>query len=165
MAVTYTATERKHAILTMLPGATRIGNGQRWVIQLSDGKRAMLKTSLNDNIMVKTDVPNPEAAVISGFSNNVDYVLAVTGAIGSLSVYLVPVGTVEDEFRTQQRKWMDEDPKNRSNTTWSLSGLGTRFEAFSYDIELQAITPDEAKRRLAVHFQTTPDKINIAVTV
>ncbi len=134
MAVTYTATERKHAILTMLPGATRIGNGQRWVIQLSDGKRAMLKTSLNDNIMVKTDVPNPEASVISGFSDDVDYVLAVTGAIGSLSAYLVPVGTVEDEFRTQQRKWMDEDPKNRSNTTWSLSGLGTRFEAFSYEL-------------------------------
>lgn len=165
MAVTYTATERKHAILAMLPGATRIGNGQRWVVQLSDGKRAMLKTSLNDNIMVKTDVPTPETAVISGFADDVDHVLAVTGAIGSLSAYLVPIGTVEEEFRTQQRKWMDADPENRSNTTWSLSGLATRFEAFTYDIELQSITPDEAKRRLAVHFRTTPDKINIAVTV
>lgn len=165
MAVTYTATERKNAILAMLPGATRLGNGQRWVIQLADGKRAMLKTSLNDNIMVRTDVPNPESAVISGFSDDVDHVLAVTGAIGSLSAYLVPIGIVEDEFRTHQRKWMDEDPENRSNTTWSLSGLGTRFEAYRYDIELQAITPDEAKRRLAVHFQTTPDKINISVSV
>lgn len=165
MAVTYTATERKHAILAMLPNATRIGNGQRWVIQLADGKRAMLKTSLNDNIMVKTDVPTPETAVISGFTDDVDHVLAVTGAIGSLSAYLIPKEIVEDEFRTQQRKWMDADPENRSNTTWSLSNLGTRFAKFNYDIELQAITPDEAKRRLAVHFETTPDKINISVAV
>lgn len=165
MAVTYTATERKHAILAMLPGATRIGNGQRWVIQLTDGKRAMLKTSLNDNIMVKTDVPTPENAVLSGFTDDVDHVLAITGAIGDLSAYLIPVAIVENEFRTQQRKWMDEDPENRSNTTWSLTNLGSRFAEYKYDIELQAITPDEAKRRLAVHFGTTPDKINIAVTV
>lgn len=165
MAVTYTATERKHAILAMLPGATRIGKGQRWVIQLSDGTRAMLKTSLNDNIMVKTDVPTPENAVISGFTDDVDYVLAVTGAIGNLSAYLIPIEIVEDEFRAQQRKWMDEDPENRSNTTWSLSNLGARFAEFNYDIELQAITPDEARRRLAVHFGTTPDKINISLAV
>jgi len=161
----YTASERKHAILAMLPGATRIGNGQRWVIQLSDGKRAMLKTSLNDNIMVKTDVPTPENAVISGFKDDVDHILAVTGAIGNLSAYLIPIGIVEDEFRAGQRKWMDEDPENRSNTTWSLSNLGVRFAKFSYDIELQPITPDEAKRRLAVHFGTTPDKINISLAV
>lgn len=165
MTVKYTSTERKHAILTMLPDAIRIGKGQRWVIQLSDGKRAMLKTSLNDNIMVKTDVPNPETAIISGFSDDVDYVLAVTGEIGNLSAYLVPIEKVEHEFRTQQRKWMDEDPANRSNTTWSLSGLATRFKEFTYDLELKAITPDEAKRRLAIHFHTTPDKINISVAV
>jgi len=165
MAVTYTATERKHAILAMLPGATRIGNGQRWVIQLSDGKRAMLKTSLNDNIMVKTDVPTPEDAILSGFTDDVEYVLAITGAIGALSAYLIPVAIVESEFRTRQRKWMNEDPENRSNTTWSLSNLGSSFAEYRYDIELQTITPDEAKRRLAVHFGTTPDKINIAVTV
>jgi hypothetical protein len=165
MTVTYTATERKHAILAMLPGATRIGNGQRWVIQLTDGKRAMLKTSLNDNIMVRTDVPIPENAVLSGFTDDVDHVLAITGAIGGLFAYLIPVEIVENEFRTQQRKWMDEDPDNRSNTTWSLTNLGARFAEYKYDIELRAITPDEAKRRLAVHFGTTPDKINIAVTV
>lgn len=165
MTVTYTATERKNAILAMLPGATRLGNGQRWVIQLPDGKRAMLKTSLNDNIMVRTDVPNPESAVISGFSDDVDHVLAVTGAIGNLSAYLVPIGIVEDAFRTHQRRWMDEDPENRSNTTWSLTDLGARFGAYRFEIELQAITPDEARRRLAVHFQTTPDKINISVSV
>jgi hypothetical protein len=165
MTVTYTATERKHAILAMLPGAIRIGNGQRWVIQLTDGKRAMLKTSLNDNIMVKTDVPTPENAVLSGFTDDVDHVLAITGSIGDLSAYLIPVAIVENEFRTQQRKWMDGDPKNRSNTTWSLSNLGARFAEYKYDIELRAITPDEAKRRLAVHFGTTPDKINIAVSV
>jgi len=165
MAVTYTATERKHAILAMLPGAVRIGNGQRWVIQLTDGKRAMLKTSLHDNIMVKTNVPTPENAVLSGFTDDVDHVLAITGAIGDLSAYLIPVAIVENEFRTQQRKWMDEDPENRSNITWSLTNLGSRFAEYKYDIELQAITPDEAKRRLAVHFGTTPDKINISVTV
>jgi len=165
MAVKYTANERKQAILAMLPGATRIGNGQRWVIQLSDGKRAMLKTSKKDNIMVKTDVPNPEVAVISGFTDDVDHVLAVTGDIGNLSAYLVPIGYVENELRTHQRQWMDESPDNRSNTTWSLAGLGTRFAAYKYDIELQAITPDEAKRRLAVYFETTADKINISVSV
>lgn len=165
MTVTYTSTERKHAILAMLAGAIRIGNGQRWVIQLADGKRAMLKTSLNDNIMVKTDVPTPENAVLSGFTDDVDHVLAVTGAIGDLTAYLIPVEIVEKEFRTQQRKWMDLDPQNRSNTTWSLSNLGSRFSEYKYDIELKGITPDEAKRRLAVHFRTTPDKINIAVTV
>lgn len=165
MSVTYTSTERKHAILAMLPGATRIGNGQRWVIELADGKKAMLKTSLNDNIMVKTDVPTPEDAVLSGFTNDVDHVLAVTGPIGDLQAYLIPVKIVENEFRTQQRTWMDADPANRSNTTWSLSNLGGRFAKYKYDIELRGITPDEAKRRLAVHFRTTPDKINIAVTV
>ena len=165
MAVTYTSTERKHGILAMLPGATRIGNGQRWVIQFSDGKRAMLMTSLIDNIMVKTDVPPPENAVLSGFKDGVDHVLAVTGTIGSLTAYLIPVEIVENEFRIRQRKWMDEYPENRSNTTWSLPNLGTRFAKYKYDIELRAITPDEAKRRLAVHFGTTPDKINIAVTV
>jgi len=165
MAVTYSATERKHAILAMLPGASRIGNGQRWVVQLADGKRAMLKTSLNDNIMVKTDVPAPENAVISGFADDVDYVLAVTGPIGGLSAYLVPLAVVEREFRTRQRNWMNEAPDSRSNTTWSLPNLGSLFAGYKYDIELRGITPDEAKRRLAVHFGTTPDKINISVTV
>lgn len=165
MTVTYTSTERKHAILAMLSGADRIGNGQRWVVQLADGKRAMLKTSLNDNIMVKTDMPTPESAVLSGFTDDVDHVLAVTGPIGALAAYLIPMKIVENEFRTQQRRWMDKDPENRGNTTWSLSNLGARFPAYKYDIELRGITPDEAKRRLAVHFRTTPDKINIAVTV
>ena len=165
MAVSYTATERKQAILAMLPGATRIGKGQRWVIQLPDGKRAMLKTSLYDNIMVKTDVPTPEDAVISGFTDDVDHVLAITGPIGDLSAYLIPTAIVENEFRIQQRKWMDGDPDNRSNTTWSLANLESRFAKYKYDIGIQAITPDEAKRRLAVHFGTTPDKINIAVSV
>ena len=165
MSVTYTATERKHSILAMIPGATRIGKGQRWVIQLPDGKKAMLKTSLHDNIMVKTDIETPETAVISGFTDDVDYVLAVTGELGDLSAYLIPLDVVEHEFRTRQRTWMDEDPENRSNTTWSLSNLTDRFSAYKYEIGIQAITPDEAKRRLAVHFETTPDKINISVSV
>jgi hypothetical protein len=165
MPVTYTSTERKQAILAMLPGASRIGNGQRWVIQLSDGKRAMLKTSLNDNIMVKTDVPTPEDAVLSGFTDDVEYVLAVTGEIGDLQAFLIPVKVVENAFRTRQRAWMDADPENRSNTTWALSNLGGHFTEYKYDIEVKAITPDEAKRRLAVHFRTTPEKINISVTV
>jgi hypothetical protein len=165
MPVTYTATERKHALLAMLPGATRIGNGQRWVIQLCDGKRAMLKTSLHDNIMVKTDLPTPENAIISGFTNDVDHVLAVTGAIGDLSAYLIPIGIVEAEFRANQRKWMDADPENRSNTTWSLNGLGSRFAQYKFELGVRAITPDEAKRRLAVYFDTSPDKVNIAITV
>ncbi len=165
MTVKYTSTERKQAILAMLPGAARIGKGQRWVIQLSDGKRAMLKTSLYDNIMVKTDVPSPEDATLSGFTSDVDHVLAVTGDIGSLSAYLIPIDEVERKFRAGQRKWMNEDPENRSNTTWSLYNIGSLFSEYEYDLELRAITPEEAKRRLAVHFNTTPDKININVSV
>jgi hypothetical protein len=165
MPASYTANERKRAILSMLPGAIRIGTGQRWVIKLSDGKVAMLKTSQNDNIMVKTDVPSPEDAVLIGFKDDVDFVLAVTGQIGALSAYLVPVAVAENEFRNEQRKWLDKDPNHRATTTWSLLNLSSRFAQYAYDIELRAITPSEAKRRLAVHFGTTPDKINISVSV
>jgi hypothetical protein len=165
VTVKYNATERKRAILSMMPGAERIGNGQRWVIRLGDGRLAMLKTSLNDNIMVKTDIPDPEEADISGFADDVGYVLAVTGEIGQLSSYLVPLDVVELEFRQQQRRWMDEAPESRSNTTWSLPNLSSRFSSYKYDIELQPIAPEEAKRRLAVYFGTTPEKINISVTV
>lgn len=115
--------------------------------------------------MVKTDVETPEAAVISGSTDDVEYVLAVTGELGELSAYLIPLDIVEKEFRTRQRAWMDEDPENRSNTTWSLSGLAERFSQYEYDLGVRSITPEEAKRRRAVHFETTPDKINISVSV
>lgn len=170
MAVTYDATNRKNEIFNLLPGAIRIGKGQRWVIKLADGKMVMLKTSLADSIMVKTDVKSPEDAVISGFADDVDHVLLATGQVGELKAYLIPRDVLERTFRAHQRKWMD-DTKHEGNTTWVINDVSRHFAQYSYQLEGKAaeasdgkLSPEEAKIGLARFFNTTPDKINISVT-
>ena len=157
--------KEKRAVLGKLPGAKRIGKGQRWVVELEDGRRCLLKTNARDALMVRTSSGDTDAE-LSGFDDDVSHVLVVTGREGALSSWLVPIDIVEKQFRDNHKAWLDADPDHsRDNRTWVLRDLAKRFEGYEFEMEVASISPEEARRGLAAHFGTTPDNVHISIDV
>lgn len=157
--------EMKQAVLEMLSGAKRIGKGQRWVIEMANGKRCLLKTNTKNSLMVRTTSGDIDAEII-GFGEDVTHVLIAMGTLDNLRSWLVPIETVEREYRENHRQWLEADPDHsRNNQTWVLRDLENRFNGFEFELQSKALTPEEARRGLAVHFGTSPEKIRIAVDV
>lgn len=160
-----TSTAYKNAVLEMMPDATRIGKGQRWVVELADGRRCLMKSNLRGNLMTKASDGTVDAE-LSGFGDDVSHVFAVVGPLENPSAWVVPIDEVERQYREQHASWLAESPNHSlNNTTWVLTDLEIRFKGYEHPLVAKAITPEEARRGLAVHFGTTPEKISISVSV
>lgn len=153
----------KQEVLQMIPNAKRIGNGQRWVIELPDGTRALLKTNARSVLMVMAESGEVDSK-LSGFGSDVSHVLIVTGKIGAFDAWLVPIDIAAQTVRQVHQKWLHNDPAHSRETKMRVTRrLDERFAGYEYPLQTKAITPDQARQGLAAHFNTTPDKIQISV--
>jgi len=158
----------KAELLRTLPGAKRIGKGQRWIIELADGKRCLVKTNARDSLMVRTSSGSPDAEIV-GFGDDYAYVLVVVGSLSKPSAWLVPAAEVERQFRENHSNWLEGNTnRSRENTTWVLRDLAERFAGFEFELSSKPpveIDPEQARLGLAAYFKTSPENIRITVDV
>lgn len=160
-----TSNSYKHMVLEMINGAQRIGKGQRWVVELPDKRRCLMKTNLKGNLMTKASSGAVDAD-LSGFGDDVTDVLVATGPLESLSAWVVPIKLVERLYRDNHKRWLEENPNHsKDNTTWVLTDLKSKFAGYEFELNAKPISPEMARRGLANYFDTTPDKISISVEV
>ena len=166
------ATERKEAILTMLPDTKLLErHAGRYVVEL-DGKRCLL--------VVNTAHGSVQFAATSGDADadvptleGVDYCLMATGSdIENLSAWLVPVPRLLQHIKKEHGNWLAGKPgRSRENKMRTVKPLDVHFADCKFDLtppqtaSAGAITPEQARQGLAMHFGVDPSKIRINVDV
>ena len=100
--------------------AKRTNKGIQWIVEMQDGKRAILKTAAKGNLLVKTRSKSNDSEII-GFDADVSHILAdVCLPEGKeILVYLIPKDVVEQAYRRNNREWAEEKP-GRASETWVL---------------------------------------------
>lgn len=104
----------------------RVGRGQRFVVHIERDLglvRALVKVASRGSAMVRTDIDDSDKATLSGFKDDVDHVLFAVKSpdSGDVAAYLVPIGEVEEAFRSAHRAWRARRPKiDNDNTTWVI---------------------------------------------
>jgi hypothetical protein len=166
------ATERKEAILTMLPDAKLLRrHAGRYEVEL-DGKHCLLVVNtVHGTVQFAADSGDADANVAS--LDGADYCLMATGKdVNNLSVWLVPVPRLLKHIKNEHKKWLAEKPgRSRDNTMRTVKPLDVYFADCKFDLTptVQAaaitMTPEQARQGLAVHFGVDPSKIHISVDV
>jgi hypothetical protein len=164
------ATERKEAILKMLPNAKLLQrHAGRYEVEL-DGKRCLLVVNtIHGSVQFTADSGDADANIPS--FDDVDYCLMVTGKdVDNLSAWLVPVTQLLEHIQQGHKKWLAEKPgRSRDNKMRTIKPLDVHFADHKFDLTptKQAaaftMTPEQARQGLAVHFKVDPSKIRISV--
>jgi len=99
-----------------------LNRGQRVVVELEQHGvtiEELVKTGSLGRAMVTTSSGDPDNAKISGFGDDVGFVLfAIGDGRGQVAAYLVPREEAESAFRDAQRGWIGEHPDASDSTTW-----------------------------------------------
>jgi hypothetical protein len=164
------ATERKEEILKMLPKARLVHrHAGRYEVEL-DGKRCLLVVNaIHGSVQFTADSGHADASVPSFVG--ADYCLMVTGKdINHLSAWLVPVPRLLDHIQKEHKKWLAEKPeRSRENKMRTVKPLDVIFADCKFDLKqnveaaASALTPEQARQGLAIHFDVDPSKIRISV--
>jgi hypothetical protein len=166
------ATERKEAILKMLPNAKLLQrHAGRYEVEL-DGKHCLLVVNaVHGSVQFAANSGEADADVRT--LDGVDYCLMATGKdIDNLSAWLVPVPRLLEHIKNGHKEWLAEKPgRSRENTMRTIKPLDVHFDDCKFDLtpprEGVAITmtPEHARQGLAIHFGVDPSKIRISVDV
>ena len=164
------ATERKEAILEMLPNAKLLRrHAGRYEVEL-DGKRCLLVVNaVRGSVQFTADSGDADANIPS--FDDVDYCLMVTGEdVDSMSAWLVPVTQLLEHIQQGHRKWLAEKPgRSRDNKMRTIKPLDVHFADYEFDLtptkqaDTLTMTPEQARQGLAIHFGVDPSKIRISV--
>lgn len=164
------ATERKDAILKMLPNAKLLRrHAGRYEVEL-DGKRCLLVVNaIRGSVQFTADSGDADANIPS--FDDVDYCLMVTGEdVDNLSAWLVPVTQLLEHIQQGHKNWLAEKPsRSRDNKMRTIKQLDVHFADNKFDLtpskrsDVFAMTPEQARQGLAVHFGVDPSKIRISV--
>jgi hypothetical protein len=128
--------ETRKVALSLLNDAgmkwTRIGNGQRFIVDVDNGKntrRALVKTASKGGAMVLASSVD-ENATISGFNGDFDDVLFGVGYrdTDEVAAYLVPAKEVEAAYRSKSRH---SPHKNGNSAVWILRFGGPGDETWN----------------------------------
>jgi hypothetical protein len=120
----FTSSDLREAALRIMDTAgnpaTRFNKGQQFLIKMTDGTTANLKTAAKGGLMVKTRSTDNHAEII-GFNAGVSHILAAVLLPGEdiVTAYLIPLEVVEEAYRRNNREWSAQAP-DRASTTWVL---------------------------------------------
>ena len=166
------ATERKEAILKMLPNAKLLQrHARRYEVEL-DGKHCLLVVNaVHGTVQFAANSGEADADVPT--LGSVDYCLMVTGKdIDNLSAWLVPAPRLLKHIKNEHEKWLSEKPeRSRENTMRTVSPLDVHFADCKFDLTspqggaATTMTPEQARQGLSIHFGVDPSKIRISVDV
>jgi hypothetical protein len=164
------ATERKEAILEMLPNVKLLQrHAGRYEVEL-DGKRCLLVVNaIRGSVQFTADSGDADANIPS--FDDVDHCLMVTGEdIDNLSAWLVPVTQLLEHIQQGHKNWLAEKPgRSRDNKMRTIKKLDVHFSEYKFDLMpikqagVFTMTPEQARQGLAVHFGVDPSKIRISV--
>lgn len=166
------ATERKEAILKMLPNANlRRRHAGRYEVEL-DGKHCLLVVNtVHGSVQFIAESGDADANVPG--LDGVDYCLMATGKdIDSLSAWLVPVPRLLEHIKKQHKTWLAAKPgRSRDNKMRTVKPLDVHFADCEFNLKPTmetatiTMTPEQARKGLAAHFGVDPSKIRISVDV
>lgn len=166
------ATERKEAILKMLPHAKLLRrHAGRYEIEV-DGKHCLLVVNtVHGSVQFMAESGDSEAAIPA--LESVDYCLMATGKdVDHLSAWLVPVPRLVEHIKKRHKAWLAEKPeRSRDNRMRTVKPLDVHFADCEFNLTPAtqgapaAIAPEKARQGLAVHFGVDPAKIRISVDV
>jgi len=166
------ATERKEAILKMLPDAKLLRrHAGRYEVEL-DGKHCLLMVNtVYGSVQLIAESGRADAHVPA--LDGVDHCLMATGKdVDNLSAWLVPVPRLLDHIKKQHKKWLAEKPgRSRDNRMRTVKPLDVHFADCKFDLTpttqaaVTTLAPEQARQGLAVYFGVDPSKIRISVDV
>ena len=164
------ATERKEAILKMLPDAKLLRrHAGRYEVEV-DGKRCLLVVNaVHGTAQFAADSGDADANVSS--LDGVDYCLMATGEdVDSLSAWLVPVPRLLKHIKTQHKTWLAAKPgRSRDNTMRTVKPLDVHFADCKFDLKPtihgDAGIMDRIKVMLSEHMRVRPDQLEVDVRI
>jgi hypothetical protein len=169
---------------------TLVKTGQRHLIDFNIGGspgRALVKTGSLGQAIVKSSEDDPDRARLSGFSDDLSHVLFAIGTRSGTGVdaYLVPRDEAESAWRENHRAWKATHTASPPNTTWVIrfggsskspySGFAEKWDRYRVrpseppsreSVKVQndpGLSPEQAKRGLAIFFGVKPDNIKIII--
>lgn len=166
------ATERKEAILKMLPEAKLLRrHAGRYEVELAGKHCLLVVNTVHGSVQFMAESGDADANVPS--FDGVDHCLMVTGKdVDNLSAWLVPVPRLLEHIKKEHKKWLAEKPgRSRDNKMRTVKPLDVHFADCTFDLMpamqgvTRTITPEQARQGLAVHFGVDPSKIRISVDV
>ncbi|AHD03233.1 hypothetical protein [Leisingera methylohalidivorans] len=166
------ATERKEAILKMLPDAKLLRrHAGRYEVELDSKHCLLVVNTVHGSVQFMAESGDADADIPA--LEGVDYCLMATGRdVDSLSAWLVPVPRLIAHIKKQHEAWLAEKPeRSRDNRMRTVKPLDVYFADCQFNLETtsqrapETMTPDQARQGLAVHFGVDPSKIRISVDV
>jgi hypothetical protein len=166
------ATERKEAILKMLPDAKLLQrHAGRYEVELNGRHCLLVVNTAHGSVQFAAESGDADADIPA--LNSVDYCLMATGKdADNLSAWLVPVPRLMEHIKKQHKAWLAEKPeRSRDNKMRTVKPLDVHFADCEFDLTPmtqdtpETMTPEQARQGLAVHFKVDPSKIRISVDV
>ncbi|MGB7316679.1 MAG: hypothetical protein WBC85_01800, partial [Planktotalea sp.] len=142
-----------------------------YVVELDDKLCLLVVNTVHGSVQFTADSGDADANVPS--LNDVDSCLMATGKdVDHLSAWLVPAPRLLEHIKKEHEKWLAEKPEHsRNNRMRTVKPLDVHFADCKFDLQqaqkvsANTITPEQARRGLAAHFDVDPSKIRISVDV
>ena len=169
---------------------SRVGKGQRYLVAIvKDGvtSKALVKVASRGSAMFRTSSDDAEAAELSGFGSDINYVLFAVGypndRFEKVEAYLVPVSVVDAAVRRSHSDWRNARPDSNPSQTWVIwfnasgakeaNNFADKWKEYRCGTSLTLrgdgpqeeplLTLAEAKRQLAQSLGVDQDRIKITI--
>ena len=184
--MTYSSDELRQAAFQIMESAgnpaIRTNTGQQWLVELADGKSAILKTASKGGLMVRTTSEDNDSDIVGFNATEVTHILAIVCLPGgnTVTAYVIPIEVVEAAYRRNNKEWM-EQKAGRASMTWVLhfdrkhpSFYGdnmaeewAKYSVGTLSMDANANSPkavlQRARKDIAKAYGVTSDQVKISV--